>query len=65
MRALRVNESKHSSENPFPVDVLALLGEKESKCDQRTLVWGSLQKFDLSLDPKPPKYTYMGSSRLI
>ena len=47
MRALRVNEIKLTSRNTFILDLFALIGEKESKYDERTLFGGSLHETDL------------------
>ena len=51
MRSLRVNETKLTLRNAFILDLFALRGEKESKYNEWTLFWGSLQKFDLSVNP--------------
>ena len=41
--ALRVNETKLTSESAFVADLSALEGEKESKCYKRTMFRGSTQ----------------------
>ena len=46
-----LNEIKLTSRNDVVLDLFALRGEKESKYDERTLFWGSLQKIDLSVNP--------------
>ena len=51
LRALRVNETKPFSRNAFNLDPFPWGGEKESKYDERTLFWGSLQKLDQSVNP--------------
>ena len=51
MRNLRVNETKPTLRNAFISDLFALGGEKESKYNERTLFWGSVQKLDLSVNP--------------
>ena len=43
VRALRVNETKLTSESAFVPDLSALEGETESKCYKRTLFRGSTQ----------------------
>ena len=47
-QSLRVNETKLTLRNAFISDHLAL---KESKYDERTLFWGSLQKLFLPVNP--------------
>ena len=44
MRVLKFNENKHTLRNVFILDLFALGGEKESKYDERTPFWGSVQK---------------------
>ena len=44
MRILKVNETKLILRNILIVDLFALGGEKESKCNERTPFWGSVQK---------------------
>ena len=44
MRSLRVNETKLTLRNAFILDLFALGGEKESKYNERTPFWGSVQK---------------------
>ena len=51
MQSLRVSETKLALRNAFILDLFALGGEKESKYNERTLFWGSLQKLDLSVNP--------------
>ena len=51
MRSLRVNETKLAFRNAFISDHFALGGEKESKFDEKTLFWGSLQKLDVPVNP--------------
>ena len=58
MRTLRVNETKLTFINAFISDLFALEGEKESKYNERTRFWGSLQKPDLSVNPQPPRDAY-------
>ena len=52
MRSLRVNETKLTLGNAFILNHVALGREKESKYNERVLFWGSLQKPDLSVNPK-------------
>ena len=49
--SVRVNETKLTLKNAFFLDPFALGGKKESKCNEKTPVWGSLQKLDLSVNP--------------
>ena len=58
MRTLRVSETKLTFINAFISDLFALEGEKESKYNERTLFWGSLQKPDLSVNPQSPRDAY-------
>ena len=51
MRTLRVNETKFTPRNAFILRLFALGGEKESKYDQRTYFWDSLQKLELAVNP--------------
>ena len=51
VRSLRVNETKPTLSNAYISDHFALGGEKESKFDKITLLGGSLQKHDLSVNP--------------
>ena len=51
MQSLRVNETKLTLRNAFILDAFALGGEKESKYNESTLFWGSVQKLDLSVNP--------------
>ena len=51
MRSLRVNETKLTLRNAFILDLFALGGGKESKYNERTLFWGSIQKLDLTANP--------------
>ena len=44
MRNLKVNETKLTLGNVFILDLFALGGEKESKYNERTPFWGSVQK---------------------
>ena len=44
MPSLRVNETKLTLRNAFILDLFALGGEKESKYNERTPFWGSVQK---------------------
>ena len=44
MRSLKVNETKFTLRNVFILDLFALAGEKESKYNERTHFWGSVQK---------------------
>ena len=44
VRSLRVNETKLTLRNAFILDLFALGGEKESKYNERTPFWGSVQK---------------------
>ena len=44
MRSLKVNETKLTLRNVFILDFLALGDEKESKYNERTPFWGSVQK---------------------
>ena len=44
MRSLKVNETKLTLRNVFILDLFALGGEKESKYNERTPFWGSVQK---------------------
>ena len=53
-----VYETKLTSRNAFILDLFAVGKEKESKYDERTLVWGSLQKLVVSVNPQPPKDAY-------
>ena len=49
MPSLRVHELKLT--NAFILDLFALAGEKESKFNEKTHFWGSLQKLNLSVTP--------------
>ena len=52
MWSLRVNETKLTLRNDFILDHhFELGGEKESNYKERTLLWGFLQKLDLSVNP--------------
>ena len=51
MQSLRVNETKLTLSNAFILDLFALGGEKESKYNEKTPFWDSLQKLDLSVNP--------------
>ena len=51
VRSLKVNETKLTLRNVFILDLFALGGEKESKYNEKTPFWGSLQKLDLSVNP--------------
>ena len=51
MGSLRVNETKLTLRNAIALDLFALGDEKESKYNERTLICGSVQKFDLSDNP--------------
>ena len=58
MPSLRVNETKLTLRNAFILDLFALGGEKESKYNERTPFWDSVQ------NPQPSKDTYTRLSRL-
>ena len=64
MPRLRVNETKITLRNAFILDLFTLGGEKESKYNEKTPFWGSLQKLDLSVNPQPSKNAYTRLSRL-
>ena len=49
MHGLKVNKTKLTSKNTFIVNLFALENEKQSKKDERTLFWDSLQRLDLSI----------------
>ena len=44
MRSQKVKETKLTLGNVFILDLLALGGEKESRYNERTPFWGSMQK---------------------
>ena len=44
MQRLKVNETKLTLRNVFILDLFALGGEKESKYNERTPFWSSVQK---------------------
>ena len=44
VRSLKVNETKLTARNVFILDLFALGAEKESKYNERTPFWGSVQK---------------------
>ena len=44
MRSVKVDETKLTLRNVFILDLFALGGEKESKYNERTPFWGSVQK---------------------
>ena len=44
MRSLKVNETKLTLRNVFILDIFALGGETESKYNESTPFWGSVQK---------------------
>ena len=48
--SLMVNETKLISRNAFVLDLFALGGEKESKHNERTPFWHSIQKLHLNVD---------------
>ena len=45
------NETKLTLRNAFILDLFALGGEKESKYNEKTNFWGSLQELVLSVNP--------------
>ena len=49
MPTLRVTEAKLTLRNAFILNLFT--GEKESKYNEKTPFWGSLQKPDLSVNP--------------
>ena len=49
MPSLRVNEAKLTLRNAFILNLFT--GKKESKYNEKTPFWGSLQKPDLSVNP--------------
>ena len=59
VRALRVNETKLTSESAFVADLSALEGERESKCYKRTLFRGSTQTCFLTSKFLSLKNAYM------
>lgn len=59
VRALRVNETKLTSESAFVADLSALEGEKESKCYKRTMFRGSTQTCFLTSKILSLKNAYM------
>ena len=44
MRSLKVNETEVTLRNVFILDLFPLGGEKESKCNEKTPCWSSVQK---------------------
>ena len=55
VRALRVNETKCTSEKAFIVNIFALKREKESKIDKRTLFGDCPHNFNLKLEHQHAK----------
>ena len=62
--SLMVNETKLISRNAFVLDLFALGGEKQSKHNERTPLWRSIQKLHSTVDPSPPKDAYTRFSGL-